>query len=91
MQEIVIGNRYRLEIRLSPEYCCPHCGVMSGIYAAEHHQGTIVTVTQEAHHTLCENLCDIYHSEGMWGIDKEGHTGASEMAVPYTWLIPLDD
>lgn len=96
---IEIGKRYRLEIRPNPEYCCEECKVNFGEAMLSLHpefQGMIVTVMliPEGQRMRCSppKGCNrvVPYPEGILHIGspslEPGH-----LAVPYTWLIPIDD
>lgn len=88
-QAIIIGKRYRLNIRLHPEYRCPLCDRLIGEYATKFYQGTIVTVLRPAAPMLiCTYGCKQTYAtpEGLWNVDID-----SSWVVPYTWLARIED
>ena len=91
LDQIVVGERYRLVIRPNPEYACEGCGIVRGIRPdMQHFNGRVVTVEQDSSGTFAKCL-DCGHvrllPEGMYQI---GRIRTGWFVVPFTWLQPLD-
>ena len=93
LDQIVVGERYRVVMRPTPEYTCPHCNGILGLHAQSTKlNGQIVTVTSDASGGLSKcGGCGVESrdAEGIYEIDQKGADGG-RYVLPYTWLWPLD-
>lgn len=87
-----VGKQYRLDVRISGELVCSNCQVILGAKKPPE-VPRIVTVIEsaEGHIAICP---ECKHSktlgEGWFRINFVGRLGYN-VAVPYTWLVPIED
>ena len=106
LNNIVVGKRYRLNIRPNPEYRAPCCGTMLGVHLLLGHveevqggivtrhveelQGAIVTVLGRSTRLLCPGCGALFPSPE--GVWRVNlRMDGVYYAWPYTWLEPLED
>ncbi|GEM_PF-7107319 len=87
-----VGKRYRLNIRLNKEYQTRCCNRVLGLTITKYPeiQGRVVTVYQTHPFIVdcrwCSKSYEAKEGEFVIGLQEWGY-----VAVPYTWLEPLEE